>query len=73
MSEKQKRIRAVGATAALSVALAAALIFGAVVLASGDWLPGTIIVVAAAVGLVRQVPVLRRLHGAPGPPTSSSG
>jgi uncharacterized membrane protein YjjP (DUF1212 family) len=48
--------------ALLSVALAACLAFGIVVLASGDWLPGTIIVVASTVGLAREVPVIRRLR-----------
>jgi predicted NAD/FAD-dependent oxidoreductase len=47
--------------AIVSVALGACLIFGIVVLASGDWLPGGIIVAASAVGLAREVPVIRNL------------
>ena len=47
--------------AIISVALAACLIFGIVVLASGDWLPGGIIVAASTVGLAREVPVIRNL------------
>ena len=48
-------------TAIISVALVACVIFGIIVLASGDWLPGGIIVAASTVGLVRLVPVIRRL------------
>jgi hypothetical protein len=73
MTEKQKHTHAPAAMALLAVGLAAALVFGALVLASGDWLPGTIIVVAAAVGLVREVPALRRLRGAARPPTGTPG
>lgn len=47
--------------AIISVALGACLIFGIVVLASGDWLPGGIIVAASTVGLAREVPVIRNL------------
>jgi hypothetical protein len=45
----------------ISVALGACLIFGIIVLASGDWLPGGIIVAASTVGLAREVPVIRNL------------
>lgn len=44
-----------------TVALGACLVFGIIVLASGDWLPGGIIVAASAVGLARQVPIIRKL------------
>jgi hypothetical protein len=58
-------------TAIITVALGACLVFGIIVLASGDWLPGGIIVAASAVGLARQVPVIRKLcsagHVAPPP------
>ena len=47
--------------AIITVALAACLIFGIIVLASGDWLPGGIIVAASTVGLAREIPVIRRL------------
>ena len=40
--------------------LAAALVFGILVLAGGDWLPGTIIVAASVVGLAGQAQVIRR-------------
>jgi predicted NAD/FAD-dependent oxidoreductase len=58
-------------TAIITVALAACFAFGVIVLASGDWLPGGIIVAASAAGLARQVPVIRKLrntgHVAPPP------
>ena len=63
--------RRVWRTALLTVALVCALIFGIVVLAGGDWLPGTIIVAAALVGLVSEVRTIARLcNGAP-PPRST--
>jgi hypothetical protein len=67
VTEKQKWYRQVRLAASLTVALAAALVFGVVVLASGDWLPGTVIVVASLVGLTRQVPVVRKLGSEPAP------
>lgn len=57
--------------AILTVALAACFVFGAVVLASGDWLPGGIIVAASAVGLVREVRTIRSVCSttySPSPP-----
>jgi len=42
----------------LVVGLSAALVFGIIVLAGGDWLPGTIIVVASLIGLARQIPIV---------------
>jgi hypothetical protein len=45
----------------LTVGLAAALIFGIFVLAGGDWIPGTVIVVASVIGLAREIPVINRL------------
>jgi hypothetical protein len=53
--------RQVRRTAFLTVGLAAALVFGIIVLLTGDWIPGTIIFVATVVGLAEQVPVIRRL------------
>ena len=50
--------RRVRFTALITVALSAALVFGIVVLAGGDWFPGAIIVVAALIGLARQIPVI---------------
>jgi hypothetical protein len=59
-------------TALLTVALLAALIFGIFVLAGGDWIPGTVIVVAGVVGLARQIPVIHRLCR-PAPPSPPHG
>ena len=42
-------------TALMTFGLAAALVFGIVVVAGGDWLPGTITVAASLVGLAGQV------------------
>jgi len=53
--------RQVRRTAFLTIGLAAALVFGIIVLVSGDWIPGTIIVVATVIGLAKQVPVIYRL------------
>ena len=46
--------------ALITVALFAALVFGLVVLAGGDWIPGGITVAAALVGLARQIPAMQR-------------
>lgn len=61
MTAKDEFKRQVWRAALLSLALFAALIFGIIVLASGDWLPGTVIVVASLVGLAREIPVIDRL------------
>jgi hypothetical protein len=55
-------------TAIITVAVAACLVFGIVVLASGDWLPGGIIVAASTVALAREIPIIRSL--CTGPPAS---
>jgi hypothetical protein len=63
--------REVRRTAFLTVGLAAALLFGIIVLVSGDWIPGTVIVAASLIGLAKQVPVIRRLcsgESSPSPP-----
>jgi hypothetical protein len=63
-------------TALLTLALAAALVFGIIVLAGEDWIPGGIIVAASAIGLARQIPVIAELCKGPastpprGTPTS---
>jgi hypothetical protein len=67
VNEKQKWNRQVRQATLLTVALAATLVFGIVVLASGDWVPGTVIVVASLVGLAREVPVIRKLCSTPAP------
>lgn len=67
--ELNRRIRR---TAFLTVGLAAALIFGIIVLATGDWIPGTIIVVASVVALAEQASVIRRLCTGAAPPRHTS-
>jgi hypothetical protein len=61
MANQHDLNRQVWLTAILAVALGACLIFGIIVLSSGDWLPGGIIVVASTAGLARQIPVIRKL------------
>jgi hypothetical protein len=57
-------------TALLTVALLAALIFGMVVLAGADWIPGTLIVAASMIGLARQISIINKLRNQapPSPP-----
>jgi class 3 adenylate cyclase len=59
-------------TAITTLALAAGLVFGIVVLAGGDWIPGGIIVAARVVGLAAEIPVIRKLctDWPPSPPKS---
>jgi hypothetical protein len=49
--------------ALITVAIVFALVFGIIVLVTGDWFPGAIIVVAALVGLGVQIPVISKLRG----------
>ena len=62
MTAKEDFSRRVWRAAFLAVALLAALTFGAIVLAGGDWIPGAIIVVASVIGLARQIPIIARLR-----------
>jgi hypothetical protein len=62
--------RRVWRTALLTMGLLAALIFGVIVLAGGDWIPGVIIVVASLMALVTRIPIIPRLcRGAAPSPT----
>jgi hypothetical protein len=73
VAEKDVFNREVRRTAFTTVALLAALVFGVIVLATGDWIPGGLIVAAALVGLGGQIPVIRKLCSAgdaPSPPRS---
>ena len=72
MTAKDEFNRQVRVTALLTVGLLAALVFGIIVLAGGDWLPGTIIVAASLIGLGRQIPVINKLcrQAPPSPPHS---
>jgi hypothetical protein len=71
VSDNTEFNRQVRRTAFLTVGLVAAMVFGIIVLAGGDWLPGTIIVAATLIGLAGQVRVIRRLCStgpSPSPP-----
>ena len=73
MANREEFNHEVRRTAILTVALAAALVFGIIVLASGDWIPGGIIVASTLVGLAREIPVIRKLCSTdfgPSPPKS---
>ena len=72
MTAKNEFNRQVRLTALLSVGLLAALIFGIIVLAGGDWIPGTVIVAACLIGLARQIPVINKLCRR-APPSPSHG
>lgn len=58
---KESFNRQVRVTAFLTVALVATLVFGVLVLARGDWIPGGIIVASTLIGLARQIPLIRKL------------
>jgi hypothetical protein len=70
VTAKNEFNRQVRQTALLTVALLAALIFGIVVLAGADWIPGTLIVAASLIGLARQIPIINKLckQAPPSPP-----
>ncbi len=70
MTGKDEFNRQVLQTALLTVALLAALIFGIIVLAGGDWIPGTLIVAASLIGLAGQIPIINKLcnQAPPSPP-----
>ena len=62
MSAKDEFNHQARRTALLTVALLATLIFGIIVLAGGDWMPGTLIVVASLVGLAREIQAINKLR-----------
>ena len=70
MTAKDEFNRQVRRTAILTVGLLAALIFGVIVLAGGDWIPGTLIVAASLLGLASQIPIIDKLcaRAPPSPP-----
>ena len=61
MTAKDEFNRQARRTALVTVALLAALVFGIIVLAGGDWIPGALIVAASLIGLARQIPVINKL------------
>jgi hypothetical protein len=70
VTAKDEFNRRVRRTALLTVGLLAALLFGIIVLAGGDWIPGMLIVAASLIGLGRQIPVINKLcsQAPPSPP-----
>jgi hypothetical protein len=70
MTAKDDFNRQVRLTALPTVGLLAALIFGIIVLAGGDWIPGTVIVAASLIALAREIPVINKLcrQAPPSPP-----
>jgi hypothetical protein len=70
VTAKDEFNRQVRLTAFLTVGLLTALIFGIIVLAGGDWIPGTVIVAASLIGLARQIQVINELcrQAPPSPP-----
>ena len=73
MSTRNHRNRQIRRTALLTVGLLGALIFGIVVLAGADWIPGTIIVAASLIGLAHQIPVINKLRNQAPPPSPPHG
>jgi hypothetical protein len=74
ISDKEEFTRKVRHTALLTVALLFTLVFGIIVLARADWVPGTLIVAASVTGLARMIPTINRLcrQAPPSPPHSRS-
>jgi hypothetical protein len=70
VTAKDEFNRQVRQTALLTVALLTALIFGIIVLAGADWIPGTLIVATSVIGLARVIPTINRLcrHAPPSSP-----
>jgi hypothetical protein len=62
VTDREHANREIWAAALVTVGLAAALVFGIIVLIGGDWIPGTIIVAATLIGLATQVGTIHRLH-----------
>lgn len=71
MADRGHANRAIRAAALVIVGLAAALVFGIILLIGGDWIPGTVTVAATLIGLATQVGTIHRLRregSAPPPP-----
>ena len=61
MADKDALSHHVHQTAFITAAVMFGLVFGIILLAKGDWIPGGIIVVAGVVGLSVQIPVIAKL------------
>ena len=73
MADKQTLNHQVRQTLLLPAAIVFGLIFGIILVANGDWIPGGIIAVAGVIGLSVQIPVIAKLcrgGTAPSPPGS---
>ncbi len=73
MANREEFNHQVRRTVIMTLAFAAGLVFGIILLAGSDWIPGGIIVASTVVGLAVQIPVIRRLCSTelpPSPPTS---
>ncbi len=72
MSEKELFKRLV-VSSAITVSLVSALIFGILVCASDDWVPGLIIVLASSIGIGWRIAVIRNPRNGPrfGPPDAT--
>ena len=73
MATREEFNHQVRRTAIMTLGLVACLVFGIVVLASGDWIPGGVIVVATVVGLGTEVPAIQRLCSTERPPSPPKG
>jgi hypothetical protein len=69
MATREKFNHQVRRTTIITLGLAACLVFGIIVLASGDWISGGIITAATLVGLAREVPTIQRLCSTQPPPS----
>ena len=72
MTAKDEFNRQVRLASLLTLGLLAALVFGIIVLAGGDWMPGTLIVAASLIGLASQIPVIDKLCSQ-APPSAPHG
>jgi hypothetical protein len=70
MTEREGFNRRVRRTAFLCLAFVLGLVFGIILLAVGDWIPGGVIVAVSLIGLAVEIPVIGRLCSAPLAPTS---
>ena len=61
MTDKEDFKHQVRRTAIMTLAFAAGMVFGIILLATGDWIPGGILVAATVIGLAVEIPVIRKL------------
>jgi len=61
MADKESLSHHARQTALITAAVMFGLVFGIILLADGDWIPGGIIALAGVVGLSVQIPVIAKL------------